>query len=385
MRVLMMSTAVPTHFAPLVPLAWGLRAAGAEVLVTAQPDVIPMVRTAGLVGAPVGEAFNGDTHLLGFLKDGKRPLEGFTRFPAEEMGFYGRVWMDQARANVHGYLELARDWRPQLIIADQVEYASLLIGGVLGIPVLHHRWGVDPISDLAMRDARVELADLADELGLDGLPGPVETFDPCPPLLQMPSASKGTPIRHVPFSGFGEPPAWRERTTEARRVVVTLGTRTLKLNGVPHTRHVIQACATVPDVEIIATIDRDYWDAMGPMPSQVQLVPPTPLHLFMDSCDAMVHHSGSGTMLGASTVGLPQLVLPQWSDQFALGERLEAVGAGISLGDVESQDNAALVRDSLELLLDKPDYRTAAAELGREIAAMPSPAAVAIDLLQKYS
>ncbi|MFC9914406.1 nucleotide disphospho-sugar-binding domain-containing protein [Streptomyces sp. NPDC059862] len=383
MRVLMMSTAVPTHFAPLVPLAWGLRAAGAEVLVTAQPDVMPMIRSAGLVGAPIGEMFDGDTHLRGFLTEGRRPLECFTRFAPEEMGFYGRVWMDQARRNIHEYMELAREWRPQMIVADQVEYASLLVAGVLDIPVVHHRWGVDPISDLALRDARIELADLADEFGLDEVPMPTETLDPCPPSLQLPSTSKGTPIRHVPFNGYGEPPAWRGRP-QRRRVVVTLGTRTLQLNGVPHVRRVIHACASVPDVEVVATVSPEYWDELGPMPSEVRLVPPTPLHLFMDSCDAMVHHSGSGTMLAATTVGLPQLALPQWSDQFALGERLEAVGAGITLDDVASQDDPALIRDSVELLLDKPEYRTAAAELGREIAAMPTPAAVAMDLLQKY-
>ncbi|MFD6619296.1 nucleotide disphospho-sugar-binding domain-containing protein [Streptomyces albidoflavus] len=384
MRVLMMSTAVPTHFAPLVPLAWGLRAAGAEVLVTAQPDVMPMIRTAGLVGAPVGELLDGDKHLKSFLTEGRRPLECFTRFPPEEMGFYGRVWMDQARNNVQAYLELAREWRPQLIVADQVEYASLLIGGVLGIPVVHHRWGVDPISDLALRDARVELADVADELGLDGLPTPAQTLDPCPPSLQLPSTSKGTLIRHVPFNGFGEPPAWRTRTTDKRRVVVTLGTRTLQLNGVPHVRRVLTACAGVPDVEVIATVNPEYWEALGPLPSEVRLVTPTPLHLFIDSCDAMVHHSGSGTMLTAATVGLPQLALPQWSDQFALGEQLEAVGAGIALDDVARQDDDALIRDSVQLLLDKPEYRTAAQAVGREIAAMPSPAEVAADLLRSY-
>ncbi|GAA4000387.1 DUF1205 domain-containing protein [Streptomyces marokkonensis] len=382
MRVLMMSTPVPTHFAPLVPLAWGLRAAGAEVLVTAQPDVMPMVRTAGLVGAPVGEKLDGDKHLLSFLTEGRRPLECFTRFPPEEMGFYGRVWMDQARTNIHAYLELARQWQPQLIVADQVEYASLLIGGVLGIPVIHHRWGVDPISDLALHEARTELADLAEELGLDGLPTPAQTLDPCPPSLQLPTTSPGTPIRHIPFNGYGEPPAWRTRT-HPRRVVVTLGTRTLQLNGVPHVRRVLKACAQVPDTEIIATVTSQYWEELGPMPSHVRLVPPTPLHLFIDTCDAMVHHSGSSTMLTAATAGLPQLALPQWSDQFALGEQLQKSGAGLTLDDTTRQDDPTLIHNSVQQLLDQPRFRTAAEKLGQEITTMPTPAETAEHLLHK--
>ncbi|MFB6775328.1 glycosyltransferase [Streptomyces sp. NPDC056337] len=184
----------------------------------------------------------------------------------------------------------------------------------------------------------------------------------------------------MPFNGFGETPAWRARPPK-RRVVVTLGTRTLQLNGVPHVRRVLQACAQVPDTEIVATVIPAYWDELGPMPSHVHLVPPTPLHLFIDSCDAMVHHSGSSTMLTAATAGLPQLALPQWSDQFALGDQLEAAGAGITLDTVARQDDPTLIRDSVQQLLDKPDYRTAAQAIGREIAAMPSPAAIAENLL----
>jgi UDP:flavonoid glycosyltransferase YjiC (YdhE family) len=383
MRILMMTTPVPTHFIPLVPLAWGLRAAGAEVLVAAQPDSIPVIRSAGLVATSVGEAFGVEAWMRGLLKEDKRPLECFARFAPEQMGFYGRVWMALARERVHDYLAVARDWRPELIIADQVEYAALLVAGVLGIPVLHHRWGIDSISDLALRDARVDLADLAAELDLDGLPMPAEKFDPCPPSLQLPSASPGTLIRCVPFHGFGELPPWHGRP-RTRRVVVSLGSYTLLLNGVSHVRRVLHACASVPDVEIVATVGPEYWDALGPMPPQVRLVPRTPLHLFLDGCDAVVHHGGSGTTLAASVAGLPQLALPEMSDQFAAGERLAAVGAGITLDDVASQSDPTLLRDSLALLLDRPDYRGAAAELAREAAAMPAPAQVALELLRNY-
>lgn len=380
MRVLMMTTPVPTHFAPLVPLAWGLRAAGAEVLVAAQPDVLPMIRSAGLVGAAVGEEFGVDAWLRAKLVDGKRPVESFRRFGPDEMAVFGRVWMAHARQRVGEYLELARSWRPQLIIADQLEYTALLVAGALGIPALHHRWGVDSISDPALREAKVQLADVAGELGLPELPSPAAKLDPCPPSLQLPAASTGTPIRYVPFNGSGELPAWHGRP-DVRRVAVSFGTNTLKMNGVPHVRQVLHACADVPDVEVVATVDHGYRDALGPLPAAVRLVPPTPLHLFLDSCAAVVHHGGSGTTMTASAAGLPQLVLPQMSDMFTTADRIQAVGAGIALDDAASQDDAALLRDSLESLLDKPDYRTAAEELSREMAAMPAPAAVAEELL----
>lgn len=385
MRVLMTTTAVPTHFTPLVPLAWALRAAGHDVLVVAQPDVVPTVRSAGLVAASVGAPFDIGAHMRTLLTENKRPLETFFRFPPEQMGIFGRIWMKHARVVLPEYLALARWFRPQLIVADQLEYTALLVGGVEGVPVLHHRWGIDPISDVALRDACTELADLAGDLGLDGLPSPVAKLDPCPPSLQLPSAEPGTPIRYVPFNGTGVVPSWHRAEPGVRRVLVSLGTSTLALNGVPHVRQVLRACATVPEVEVIATCDEKYWDALGPVPPKVRLVAPTPLHVFLDSCAVVVHHGGAGTTLTATAAGLPQLVLPQLGDQFAGGERLQAVGAGISLDDVAGQDDPAAVADALETLLSLPSHRKAAEELRHEMAGMPSPAAVAADLTQRYA
>jgi hypothetical protein len=85
--------------------------------------------------------------------------------------------------------------------ADQLQFTALIVVGVLGVPVVHHRWGVDPASDLALRDARTGLADLAAAAGLDEVPSPVTKLGPCPPTLRRPTAEPGTPIRFVPFNG----------------------------------------------------------------------------------------------------------------------------------------------------------------------------------------
>ncbi|HEU5472956.1 MAG TPA: nucleotide disphospho-sugar-binding domain-containing protein [Actinophytocola sp.] len=384
MRVLVLTNPVPTHFTQLVPLAWALRAAGHDVLAVTQPDVIPTVRSAGMVAASAGELFEATKGVRSKLTGDKRLRETFERRRPEEMGSFAAVWIRNARVVLPEYLPAVRSFRPQLIVSNHVEFASLLVGGAEGIPVVHHRWGVDPISGPAMREARAELADLAADLGLDGLPLPAEVLDPCPPSLQLPSAEPGTPIRYVPFNGPGELPSWHRPEPGVRRVAVSLGTATLALNGVPHVRRVLEACATIPGIEVIATCDEEYWDALGPMPPRVRLVTPTPLHLFFDTCDAVVHHGGGGTSLTATAFGLPQLVLPQWSDQFDIGEQLQAVGAGISLDDVASQDDPATLADALEALLSQPEHRKAAEELSQEMASMPSPAAVAADLAQRY-
>ncbi|MFD6101009.1 hypothetical protein ACFVWN_26025, partial [Nocardiopsis flavescens] len=54
MRVLFVSYAEKTHFLGMVPLAWALRAAGHEVVVASQPELMPTVASTGLPGVPLG-------------------------------------------------------------------------------------------------------------------------------------------------------------------------------------------------------------------------------------------------------------------------------------------------------------------------------------------
>jgi UDP:flavonoid glycosyltransferase YjiC (YdhE family) len=384
MRVLMITTPVPTHFTSLVPLAWAMRAAGHELVVAGQPDTVPTVRSAGLIAAEMGERFDILAYLRAKLPTGRRPLEAWPRPAPPQMGFFGRVWMDHAKKMLQAHLAMARDWRPDLIIAEQLEYTSLIVGGVLGVPVVHHRWGVDAISDLALRDAETELAGLARQSGLTALPRPALKLDPCPPTLQVPTAVSGTPIRYVPFNGTAVVPDWI-RPGRARRVAVTLGNLTLALNGVPYVRRLLTALAGLPDIELIITVDPAYQEALQPLPAQVRVVDPTPLHLFMDTCDAVVHHGGAGTTLTATAAGVPQMVLPQIADAFAAGERLQCLGAGRHLDQLADQDDPGTLRDALEALLSEPGYRKAAQKLGREMATMPSPQQVANGLIVRAS
>lgn len=381
----MITTPVPTHFTSLVPLAWALRAAGHDVTVAGQPDIVPTVRSAGLIAASVGERFDILTYLRAKLPGTSRPLEAWPRPAPEQMGFFGRVWMDHCRKMLPAYLELARELRPGLIIAEQLEFASLIVGGLLDIPVVHHRWGVDAISDLALRDARAELADLTTELGLARLPDPLRKLDPCPPSLQVPASAPADPVRYVPFNGTTVLPDWvrqgHTRDPGVRRVVVSLGNLTLALNGGPFVRRLLCALAELPGIELIVTVDQAYRDALLPLPAPVRVVDPTPLHLFLGACDAVVHHGGAGTTLTATAAGLPQLVLPQIADAFAAGERLQAVGAGLVLDQVAGQDDPGTLRDALAALLSEPGYRAAARELGREMARMPDPQQVADQLV----
>ncbi|MFG2296199.1 nucleotide disphospho-sugar-binding domain-containing protein [Streptomyces sp. NPDC048603] len=385
MRVLVISTPSPTHLMPLVPLAWALRAAGHEVTVLGQPDVLGVVRAAGLTATCVGEDFDGDAMLLRGLPADQRPLQARPRPAPHTVGGYGKVWMAHAVSVLDQYIDHARAFRPQLILADPLEYCSLVIGALLDVPVVHHRWAVDAISGPARRTVRPDAGELCAALGLPGLPDPTLLLDPCPPALQLPGAEPGRPIRYVPFGGGARTPGWlREeslsgRPAGMRRVAVSLG-NTLALHGVPFTRGLLYALGGIPGTEILATVGEPYRTEIGPLPERVRLIDPLPLHLFLDTCDVMVHHGGAGTAMTATAFGLPQLVLPQLADHFPVADRLAATGAGLRHDTAAEQDDPALIREALDELLSNPGHREAARALAADMHRMPPPARVAADL-----
>jgi UDP:flavonoid glycosyltransferase YjiC (YdhE family) len=385
MRVLLMATPVPSHLTPLTPLVWALRAAGHQVLLAGQPDLADAARAAGVSIVPVGAPFHVEDLLFEGLPDGRRPIEVRPRPAPAVLGNYGRVWMTHAKYLLPRYLEVAREYRPDLILSDPLEYSALVVGGVLGVPVVQHRWGVDAISTPARHAVRPAFAGICRRLGLAGLPDPTVLLDPCPPALQLTEAEPGTPIRYVPFNGAGELPSWVRAagtgpgSAGVRRVAVTLG-GTLAVNGVPFLRRLLAALGGRPGIELVATVDARHRDALGAVPDGVHVVDPTPLDLFLPGCAAVVHHGGSGTTMTATAFGRPQLVLPQLADHFGHGDRLAALGAGLALDTAEAQHDPALLRDALDALLTEPGYAKAAAELRADIERAPSPARVAADL-----
>ncbi|MFD8571781.1 nucleotide disphospho-sugar-binding domain-containing protein [Streptomyces sp. NPDC059639] len=383
MRVLMLATPVPTHFTPLVPLAWALRAAGHEVLIAGQPDIMEAVASAGLNGVSIGVGYHIQDDLAAVVEAAPRPRR---RDPDGERptASVGTHWAIHTRYVCELYLRTAEVFRPDLVVSDLLEFSALLVGAAMNVPVVHHRWGVDPLGDVAHAQASENLRLMSRRFGLEELPGPAALLDPCPASLQVPGIRPGVPIRHVPYNGNGRLPPWLEDGRRAvpggRRVVVSLGGRAVAMNRMPLIRHLLRILGERPDTEVIATVDERHRAEIGPVPGSVRMVAGLPLNLLLGTCDAVVHHGGAGTSMVATAFGLPQLVLPQFADQFAHGERLAASGAAIGLTDEDGQNEPAVLRDALTKLLTDSSYGEAARSLGTEMAAMPSPAQVVPDL-----
>jgi UDP:flavonoid glycosyltransferase YjiC (YdhE family) len=374
MRVLLITTPVTTHLTPILPTAWALKSAGHQVLAAGHPDVVSVAERAGLPTWSVGAPFLILEQMAGHLVDRRRPIElGACRDINGNWDVLNKTWVDDARAMVRSYVDLARGWEPALIITDPLEFSGRMIAGLLDIPLVHHRWGIDVFSEQAAALARRALSMTMADMGLRDLPDPALTLDPCPPSLQLETAPPAKAIRHTHANGSGPVPAWAMQRPATRRVCVSFGRLTAGLNGLPLFRHVANALATIGDVEVVLTLDREFHEALGPVPPCVRLVDPVPLELFLESCDLIVHHGGSTTCMTACALGVPQLVLPGWGDSFAVGERVAFVGAGLTIARIIGQNNVKALAAAVTELLTDPAYRDAARRLADEVAGLPTP------------
>jgi UDP:flavonoid glycosyltransferase YjiC (YdhE family) len=117
---------------------------------------------------------------------------------------------------------------------------------------------------------------------------------------------------------------------------------------------------------------------LEPLPPAVRTAPFLPQAALLPHCRAVVSHPGAGTMLGALCHGLPQLCLPQGTDQPSNTAALLPTGAALALQP--DQSTADAVAEALGRLLNEPSFRQAATQLRAEIERMP-PATTVLDEL----
>jgi len=110
---------------------------------------------------------------------------------------------------------------------------------------------------------------------------------------------------------------------------------------------------------------------LGPLPPAVRTAQFLPQAAVLPHCRAVVSHAGAGTMLGALCYGLPQLCLPQGTDQPSNTAALLPTGAALALQPDEI--TADTVAEALGQLLNEPSFREAANRLRAEIERMPPP------------
>nr|WTB28362.1 DUF1205 domain-containing protein [Streptomyces sp. NBC_00830]WTB35720.1 DUF1205 domain-containing protein [Streptomyces sp. NBC_00830] len=386
MKALIVSMLMSTHMTELVPLSWALRAAGHQVLIGGDPDIAPTARGAGLHVAEIGELVALDEQSKQGLPPEMFPLDVLASRTTED----GKAWWGQgaaalvpnANAQIDHFLQLARDWKPDVVISDGMSLLGWLVGSAAGVPFVRQLTGLAPLTGPFYDTARQMLAPTCERLGLSGLAEPGFTIDPVPASLQSQDApAADLRVRYAPYNGPGNLPDWARRRPEKRRVCVTFGSST-PMTGPRPVHNVLEALADVPDIEVVVTLSAESHKVVGPLPAWAKPVERMPLNLFLETCDLVIHHGGAGTGLTSTAFGLPQVVLPQWGTSFDFARRLAEAGAGFNFQSRTEQDDIGAIRTAIVRSLQEPAIRTAAEGIREEMRSLP-PMHAAVDRIEE--
>ncbi|GAA3731882.1 UDP:flavonoid glycosyltransferase YjiC (YdhE family) [Spinactinospora alkalitolerans] len=365
MRVLMASFPVVSHYFPMVPLAWALRAGGHEVRVASSPSLGDAVTGSGAVAVPVGDTLDTAAFWRG-------PTQRTPDRRSRAMAMFAAV----AEEMLPDLLGFASDWRPDVVVYEPRAYAGPVAAAVLGVPAVGHLWGADRTEERWALE-RGALEPLLDRYGVGEIaPLGEMAVDPCPPALQAPGRGERIRVRYVPYNGPGSDLADGDRPGRPR-LCVTWGTTYRWAEGPHPVQQVLDALAGEA-VEVVLAVPPRMRAELA-VPDGVEVAESRPLHLLLPSCDGIVHHGGAGTAMTAAVHGLPQLVVPWVTDGEYLAGRVVAAGVGTAVDRGALGDPAEVLRAATRLL-DDADLVAGALRLGEQIARQPPPAAAVAEL-----
>lgn len=376
MRFLFSSSPAWGHLLPLLPLAHAVAAAGHDVRVAGLEGFTAPVESLGLRSWDLGPA------------DPARPEPDDP--PADPMRRMvwaaSRTWTRSAHDGASPLLAACREWRPEVVVHEPVEYAGPLVAAVLGIPAVYFRNGAAFPPEVARAAAR-DLAGTHDRFGLAaGTPPPAGYLDCCPPSLQDPSAPAASilvrPEQVRLGTAAGDP--WLGLPT-GRRVLVTMGT----MDQGPQRRVLAEAVRAATCALTTGQVDAvlvalggarpDELDGASeggrpePVPPAMRLAGWVPMQDAVRGASLVLGHGGSGISLVCARAGRVQVAVPHAGEQPNMAARLEAAGAAVvvPLGQLDQGRLAT----ALARAMSDAAVRTRVAALAAETEAMPAPAA----------
>ena len=375
MRVLFAVVPGPGHLFPTVPLAWALRAAGHDVVVTTAGYGVGAATRAGL---PVVDCAPGlDLRTLFASGQGSPAVMAKTlrqhgeqiardggRSPDFVLEMYARI----SDLLADETLRVARHWQPDLVVHNPIEGAGLLAACALGVPAIEHGFSFVRENDFAARYLPF-LDGTRARLGVPEQLPETEAVHVVPPDFLI-GEGAGWQMRYVPANAGGTLPDWLWRPAERPRVLVTLGTVLPAMAVLGSVAPLLAAAAEVDADFLLALGDDVDVDELGTLPANIRPLGWVPLSSVLTECTAIVHHGGSGTTLTALAAGVPQLVLPHGADQFINAEVVARHGLGLR-GEPGGVD-----RDILTALLGNDGFRNAARAAADQVRAQPAPTAL---------
>ncbi len=367
MRILFSTTAGAGHLGPLVPFARALQRVGHDILVAAPASFRPNVEGAGFTFAPFPDRADADAGAM-FAKMGEAAsLEEKNRIMIRD-GFGGLY----PRAAMPALLRLVDEWRPDVIVRETAEFASLAVAIGRGIPRVHVAIGLLGLMDMLGGEAMEPLAGVAAE---HGLTIPSDTS----PFLEEPTLTLTPPTLDDPGAG----PTYRYRDPieptepdpslagDDPLVYLTFGTEAAGMGLFPDIYRAAIGAIAAPGRRVLATVGRSADPAaLGPLPPGVRVEQWIPQDAVLPHAGVVVFHGGYGTMLGALRAGVPLVTMPLFSiDQVANARRTAERGIGVSIAGPEALGELG---SAVATVLADPRFRSAAEEQAAAIRALPT-------------
>jgi UDP:flavonoid glycosyltransferase YjiC (YdhE family) len=367
-RVLFSSTRGTGHFTPLVPFIEGCIRGGHEVIVAGPP---PLAEAVGRAGYAFWEGASPPEDELGAVW-GRVPTVSPEEGNAIVIGeIFGGL---NVRAMLPRLEQACAEWRPDVVIREQAEFASSVAAERHGLP--HARVGVT-LANMERRGMELAAPRL-EELE----PGVAERIWASPYLTYLPAGLEDPDSARPPATSRFRYPAPQRAARGARPLVyVSFGTEAATMPMAPALyAAVFEAAAELPADVLLALGQRDAdLAALGPAPANLRVEPWVNPAEVLPQADAAVSHGGFGTTMGAIASGLPLVVVPLFGDQPDNARRVEAAGAGVVVWPdpdgpaeaIRSSIDPGALRDAITTALDEPSYGRVAGELAAQMAALP--------------
>ncbi|MFE2073600.1 glycosyltransferase [Streptomyces misionensis] len=370
MRILCTVTGKPSHARAMLPLARACAEAGHEVLVVVPPEL---------------------THVFAH-----EPVSVLGALPAP--GSSSRVGPKLADT-FRALLPIARDFGPALILRDGTEFAASFVGEELGVPHLPVPSGSGNVFDPAL--VLAPLNERRAEVGLPPTDDPHAIFRygrlDCMPrdhsFIANPTPHTFAYRQPATVDRDERLPEWvAQLPTDKPLVVAAIGTalpqfkdlrpeehnipldRWAKYNPTTLLNTMVAGLSRVDCVAVVATggvpVERER------VAGNVHLVESFAQPLLLQCAQLMLTHGGYNSIRECVGAGVPMAVLPVFGDQPQNADRVEELGLGARIRDVD----AAEIAKGCEQVLQDPGFTRRARGAQRRMLALPSVAGAVAEL-----
>lgn len=273
-----------------------------------------------------------------------------------------------ARRHAAAVLDIARAWKPDVLVRDEVDFGTAIAAESLALPCatvlvlaaggflrkevvakplheLRSAYGLSPDTQLAMLDRYPVLSPFPPSFRDPRFPLPAHTFSFRPAAASPTGIAPRTPTVYFTLGTVNN-------TTDLFSRVLT-GLQELSVN-------------------VVVTVGERVDPAdLGPLPDHVRVEQFVPQELLLPQCDLVVSHGGSGSLMGALAHGLPSVLFPLGADQPYNARRSVELGTAQVLDPVTVTPEE--VRTTVSAVLADGGYRRSAERVRVEIDALPGP------------